>query len=59
VSDAWCGDNLRGVPVASLRQTAIQRLVSAVGCDGPQLDAHTGLSLGAVGVLLGASGRPR
>jgi hypothetical protein len=48
VSNTWFRDNLLGsVSVASLRQTAIQWLVQAIGCDGLQLAAHTDLSLDA------------
>ena len=59
VSNVWFTENLLGVPVASLRQTAIQRLISAVGCDGLQVAAHTDLSLGAVGAYMRVFGRLR
>lgn len=58
VSNVWFRDNLLGgVSVASLRQTAIQQLIQAVGCDGLAVAAHTALSLSAVGVYLRAFGR--
>jgi hypothetical protein len=59
MSNSWFPKNLLGVPVASLRQTAIQHLVGAVGCDGLQLAAHTDLSLDAVGAYIRAFGRAR
>ena len=59
MSQVWFADNLLGVPVASLRQTAIRQLIQAVGCDGLQLAAHTDLSLDAVGAYMQAFGRQR
>jgi hypothetical protein len=59
VSNVWFTEDLLGIPVASLRQTAIQRLISAVGCDGPEVAAHTALSLGAVGAYMRVFDRPR
>jgi integrase len=58
VSNVWFAENLLGIPVASLRQTATQQLTQVVGCDGLQVAAHTDLSLGAVGTYVRAFGRP-
>jgi len=50
VSPAWFSENLlAGISVASLRQSAIQRLVQALGQDGLQVAAYPRLSLGAAG----------
>jgi len=47
---------LDGIPIHSLRQSAIQQLVQALGCDGLQVAASRGLSLGAVGVYISLFG---
>lgn len=48
VSSVWFQyDLLDGVAISSLRQSAIRQLVQAVECDGLQVAAYTGLSLGA------------
>ena len=53
VSSAWFSENLFvGLSVAGLRQSAIQRLVQALGNDGLQLAAYTRLSLAAAGNYL-------
>jgi hypothetical protein len=56
-SDLTDAENLLGIAVASLRQTAIQQLILVVGCDGLHVAAHTDLSLGAVGTYVRAFGR--
>jgi hypothetical protein len=51
-------ENLLGVPVADLRQSAIQRLIQALGCDGLQLAAHTNLSIPTIQGYLKLFGQP-
>jgi hypothetical protein len=58
VGDTWFQYNLlNGIAVASLRQSGIQQLVQALGCDGLQLAAYTRLSLGAIGIYIKTFGR--
>ncbi|GEM_PF-3319755 len=58
VSAIWFQENLLGVPVANLRQSAIQRLVQVLGCDGLQLAAHTNLSIQTIQGYLKLFGQP-
>jgi hypothetical protein len=58
VSNVWFAECLLGVPVASLRQSAIQQLVRGLGCDGLQLAAYTGLGIQAVQGYLKLFGQP-
>lgn len=59
VSASWLHVNLLpGTPVASLRQSAIQRLIQDVGCDGLQLAAYTARSLQTVQIYLHVFHRP-
>ena len=53
VSNIWFRDNLLGVPVASLRRTAIQQPIQAVGRISLEVAAHTPLSSGGVGFTNG------
>jgi len=58
VSVSWFGANVLGVPVADLRQTAIQHLIRAVGCDALQVAAYTGLGVAGIQRYLTLFGRP-
>jgi len=58
VSVSWFGVNVLGVPVADLRQTAIQHLIRAVGCDALQVAAYTGLGVAGIQRYLTLFGRP-
>lgn len=59
VGETWFSQHLLGCTVAALRQSAIQRLVQDLGCDGLQLAAYTDRSLAAVQEYLRRFGTPR
>lgn len=58
VSAQWFQGNPAGVRVADLRQSAIQRLVQGLGCDGLQLAAYTNRSIQAAQEYLKLFGAP-
>lgn len=58
VASNWFAENLLGISVAALRQTAIQRLIQGVTTDGLQLAAYARLSLSASGVYMSVFSRP-
>lgn len=59
VSVNWFSENVLGVPVADVRQTTIQQLIQALGCDALQVAAYTGLGLAGVQRYLRLFGRPQ